>query len=418
MREAAYAVWLRDRHVGILHQRGDHTRLTFDVAYRDDPDRPVLGLYFESSLLAPQSSSLRLPPWFSNLLPEGKIRDWVAQDRGVSVDREMELLAHMGHDLPGAVRILPADAPAPEDGWGVTDARDVTAPSLSDGGHHPGWRISLAGVQLKFAVLARDDRLTVPGFGEGSDWIVKLPDHQFENLPRNEFAMMAWAGATGIDVPETRLVHRDQLSGLPANVWPGREEWAYAVKRFDRGTGRELIHIEDLAQVRNFYPRDKYRGNFETIASLVYRNHDVTALREFARRLAFVVLIGNGDAHLKNWSLIYRSPRIPTLAPAYDLVSTAIYRRLPGEEDLGLKFGGSRSFDRVSLALFQRLEERLGATGADLVGEVEKLVELATLTWEEHSELLGEMPALRQKLARDVTLRGQSLLGSSGRKQA
>ncbi|HEX5493087.1 MAG TPA: HipA domain-containing protein [Mycobacteriales bacterium] len=138
-------------------------------------------------------------------------------------------------------------------------------------------------MQLKFAVLLEDDWMTAPGFGEGSDWIVKLPDHQFENLPRNEFAMMAWARATGIDVPETRLVHRDELNGLPANVWPGREKWAYAVKGFDRGSGRELIHIEDPAQVRNFYPQDKYRGDFEIIASLVYRNHDVAALREFTR---------------------------------------------------------------------------------------------------------------------------------------
>lgn len=86
-------MWLRNRHVGVLYQRGAHTCPTFDVAYREDPDRPVLGMYFEDSLLARQTSSLRLAPWFSNLLPEGKIRGWVAEDRGVSVDREMELLA-------------------------------------------------------------------------------------------------------------------------------------------------------------------------------------------------------------------------------------------------------------------------------------------------------------------------------------
>jgi serine/threonine-protein kinase HipA len=404
MNEVQYAVWLRNRHVAVLHQRGDHTRLVFDAAYREDVDRPVLGLHFEETLLATESSALRLPPWFSNLLPEGKIRDWVADDRGVSADREMELLAHMGHDLPGGVRILPAEVAGDSDDW--------EAPREEYGqaqGGHPGWRISLAGVQLKFAVLSQEDRFTVPGYGEGSDWIVKLPDRQFERLPENEFAMMSLAAASGIDVPEIRLVHRDSLHGLPARVWPGREEFAYAVKRFDRGPKRELIHIEDLAQVRNFYPDGKYRGSFETVASLIYRNRDVESLREFARRLTFIILVSNGDAHLKNWSLIYRDPRIPALSPAYDLVSTAVYRVGDGPEDLGLKFGGSKMFDRVTYATFAHLEERLGATGTDLAGESERTVERVKVAWEACADLFVNSPELRESISGTLDRRSLSL---------
>jgi len=404
MREMQYSVWLRNRHVGILHQRGDYTRLVFDAAFREDPDRPVLGLHFEESLLASESSALRLPPWFSNLLPEGKIRDWVAEDRGVSVDREMELLAHLGHDLPGAVRILPAHIPAVDEEWEAPSERPDSSPDW-----HPGWRISLAGVQLKFAVLSQNDRFTVPGYGEESDWIVKLPDRQFEHLPENEFAMMSLAATAGIDVPDTRLVHRDELHGLPAGVWPGREVFAYAVKRFDRGPSRELIHIEDLAQVRNFYPSGKYKGNFETVASLIYRGRDAESLREFARRLTFIILISNGDAHLKNWSLIYRDPKIPTLSPAYDLVSTAIYRVGDGPEDLGMKFGGSKMFDRVTFATFKRLEERLGATGSDLAGEAERTVECVRAAWSDRAELFVPAPELRANIGETLDLRSVSL---------
>ncbi|MEV7773014.1 HipA domain-containing protein [Kitasatospora sp. NPDC086791] len=406
MREAQYSVWLRNRHVGILHQRGDHTRLAFDVAYQEDPNRPVLGLHFEETLLSPQASALRLPPWFSNLLPEGRIRDWVAEDRGVSVDREMELLAHMGHDLPGAVRILPAGVPADGADWEVAaPVHDSAGPETG----HPGWRISLAGVQLKFAVISKQDRFTVPGYGEGSDWIVKLPDRQFTRLPENEFAMMSLAKAAGIDVPDIKLVHRDDLDGLPRHVWPGSEEFAYAVKRFDRGPKRETIHIEDLAQVRNFYPDDKYRGNFESIASLIYRGRDSESLLEFVRRLTFVILVGNGDAHLKNWSLIYRDPRIPTLAPAYDLVSTAIYRVGDGPEDLGLKFGGTKAFERVTYATFRRLEERLGAVGADLAGEAERTVERLKSAWDENEDLLSRTPELSRNVNEIRNMRGASL---------
>jgi len=76
-----------------------------------------------------------------------------------------------------------------------------------------------------------------------------------------------------------------------------------------------MVHIEDLAQVRNVYPENKYLGNYETVAALAYRGHDLNSLREFARRLAFTILIANDDAHLKNWSLIYTDPRVPCLAP-------------------------------------------------------------------------------------------------------
>lgn len=331
--ERVYAVWLGYTLVGHLHQRGDHTRFGLTEDYRADPDRPILGLIFEQDPQRIHSAALRLPPWFSNLLPEGVLRTWIAQDRGVSVDREMELLAQVGHDLPGAAQVLPADGPPP--GWSEAGEEPLLAVEAD---RRAGWRFSLAGVQLKFSMLRRDDRLTLPAAGEGGDWIVKLPDRQYPDVPRNEYAMMSLAAAAGIEVPELALVHREDIAGLPPGIWPDHEEWAYAVRRFDRWVDGQPVHIEDLAQVRNFYPAQKYAGNYETVAALVYRRHDLEALTQFARRLAFMVLIGNGDGHLKNWSLIYRDPRRPTLSPAYDLVATAPYRSDGETEDLGLKF--------------------------------------------------------------------------------
>ncbi len=95
---------------------------------------------------------------------------------------------------------------------------------------------------------------------------------------------MRLARAVGIQVPETRLVHREQIEALPERVWTGTGDHAYAVRRFDRDPRRRPIHIEDLAQVRGFYPDGKYRGSFETIGALIYRQHDLEALREFTLR--------------------------------------------------------------------------------------------------------------------------------------
>jgi serine/threonine-protein kinase HipA len=280
---------------------------------------------------------------------------------------------------------------------------------LLPAGEHPGWRFSLAGVQLKFSMLAEDDRLTLPAYGEGGDWIVKLPDRQYPDVPRNEFAMMSLARAAGIETPELRLVHRDQMDGLPANVWPGPEEWAYAVRRFDRAVGRVPVHIEDLAQVSNVY--EKYRGNYETVASLVYRRHDTAALIQFARRLAFMVVIGNGDGHLKNWSLIYRDPRRPTLAPAYDLVATEPYRVNGDAEDLALKFGGSRQFARVTLGLFRRLEQRLGVS-TGLADAAADTIRRTRERWPEVEDVLRGNPRLHRQVGDGIRRRADSLLAS------
>jgi serine/threonine-protein kinase HipA len=226
--------------------------------------------------------------------------------------------------------------------------------------------------------------------------------------------MMSLAGAAGIEVPELRLVHRDQLSRLPEYVWPGTEEWAYAVRRFDRAEGRVAVHIEDLAQVTNVYPEEKYRGNYETVASLLYRRHDTSALVQFARRLAFMVVIGNGDGHLKNWSLIYRDPRRPTLAPAYDLVATAPYRVNGAAEDLALKFGGSRLFSRVTLRLFSRLERRLGVT-AGLPDHAADTVRRALDAWPQVEEILRGNPGLCREVGEGIRSRTKALLAGPAR---
>ncbi|MGH3697748.1 MAG: type II toxin-antitoxin system HipA family toxin [Pseudonocardiaceae bacterium] len=408
--EQRYGVWLGPHRVGTLKQRGDYTWFAFTDDYLSDPDRPVLGLIFEQNLRARHASALRLPPWFSNLLPEGRLRDWIAADRQVSPHREMELLAQVGHDLPGAVRVLPEDA-SPIQAWSL--AATSGHPDAKDSGTgRVGWRFSLAGVSLKFSMVRKDDRLTLPAHGEGGDWIVKLPDRVYADVPRNEHAMMSLASAIGIDVPEVRLVHRDMLDGLPPGVWPDNEEWAYAIRRFDRDDDRNLVHIEDLAQVRNFYPESKYNGNFETVAALVYRGRDLAALHEFARRLTFTILISNGDAHLKNWSLIYPDRRIPVLSPAYDLVCTAVYRN-DEPEDLGLKFGGTRRFARINTQTFTRLEERLRAQGAQLAGIVAETVEQTRAHWPRCSALLNGNQRLQDTVHNSIETHGDILLRRS-----
>lgn len=412
--EIYHAVLLHGRRVGTLCQKGDYTRFVMNDRYVEDPARSVLGLRFEENLRAPYASALMLPVWFSNLLPEGPLREWIAEDRGVSLDREMELLAQVGHDLPGAIQVISTDNP--DDDWEWQDPASVGTrhADAPDGPESSPWRFSLAGVALKFSMLARGDRLTVPAAGELGDWLVKFPDYRHPDVPRNEFTIMSLAKSIGVDVPDIRLLHRDELDSLPDRMWPNAEEWAYAVRRFDRAVdgSRSLIHIEDFAQVRDKYPRDKYQSSFETVAAVAYRGRDVDSLREAARRIAFSVAVGNGDAHLKNWSLIYRDGRTPSLSPAYDLVSTVSYAPDGTPEDLGMKFGGSKRSERVELHTFERLEEtldrRFGTSEAQLASVAEDAVRAVREQWPAHEEMLADAPGLREAV-------GAWISGATGR---
>lgn len=388
----SYAVRLGGRTVARLHLRGDVTWLTWQEGYWEDPHHPVLGLRFEDNPTARVRAALRLPAWFSNLLPEGVLRQWVARDTGVNEQREMRLLARLGNSLPGAVTVVPVASGEVDPSWQPQEVV-ATSPAPSVDGR---FRFSLAGVALKFSLLQVGQRLTMPAEGREGDWIVKMPDAVYAAVPSNEFAMMNLAQRCGIDVPEVQLVDRDELPDLPDAAWPRDQRTAYAIRRFDRD-GDHRIHIEDLAQVRGFYPEQKYDGAFETAAALVWRHHDDNSYLEFVRRLFLSFAIGNGDMHLKNISLIYRNPRRPVISPAYDLVSTAPYfDRDP--EDLGLKLGRSRRFEDVSPQSFELLAKRIGASPDAARTAIAEVASRLPDAWHGVVDILDPLPTHQQWL--------------------
>ena len=204
---------------------------------------------------------------------------------------------------------------------------------------------------------------TIPAAGVGGSWIIKFPSAAFDRVPENEFAMMELARAIGIDVPEVRLIPLEDIQG----VSPGRRrqsgDQALAVKRFDRTDSGERVHIEDFAQVFGVYPEKKYeKASYRNLAEVIWLETGEDGLREFIRRLVFNTLIGNGDMHLKNWSVIYPDRRTAQLSPGYDFVSTIAY--LP-DDKLALKLGHSKQMTALTLdeliwfAGKARLPERL-----------------------------------------------------------
>jgi serine/threonine-protein kinase HipA len=362
---AVLVVELHGRPIGTLTRLpDDRTLFAFNRDYIDDEARPTLSLSFKDvhgGLDAEtKPTRTRAPAFFSNLLPEGHLRTYLADRAGVHRDREFFLLWVLGQDLPGAVRMTPADGEAwPED----TVRSDKGA---SSGGADTALRFSLAGVQLKFsAVKEAAGGLTIPADGMGGSWIVKLPSERHRGLPENEFAMMELARRVGIDTPETKLVPLGEIAGLPADM-SGLGSQAFAIRRFDRLTNDVRIHIEDFAQIFGVYPDRKYeRANYEMVARVLATEAGERGVSEFIRRFTFNALIGNGDMHLKNWSVIYPDMRSAEIAPAYDFVSTVAYIK---DDALALNFAGTKSFEDLDLARFERFADS-AKLSAGLVGE-------------------------------------------------
>ena len=369
---AALDIFLGKTRVGtIARLDGDASIFTFDEVYLSDQERPTLSLAYKDAngeiIADTRSYRTKIEPFFSNLLPEGTLRDYLARRAGVKAVREYHLLTQLGHDLPGAVRAVAVDAEETE-----ADELDEEAAGKQA---ERALRFSLAGVQLKFSAIkaqGKNGGLTIPVTGSGGDWIVKLPSARHPDVPEAEFAAMKLAAKIGIDVPEIDLVPLDQIDGIPEGITRYGES-AFAIRRFDRGE-EGPVHTEDFAQVFGVFADDKYENaSYRQILSVLAIETDEQSVVEFVRRLTYSVLIGNGDMHLKNWSLIYPDRRNALLAPAYDLLSTLAY--IPGD-DAALKFHSSRewasyTYDELeAIADKARLPAKLiTATAKDVVAQ-------------------------------------------------
>jgi serine/threonine-protein kinase HipA len=152
-------------------------------------------------------------------------------------------------------------------------------------------------------------------------------------------------------------------------------------RRFDRPDGGGRIHQEDFAQVANVRGSERYGVlSHASIARIVRAVAGEDDFDELIRRIAFNILIGNGDAHLKNWSLTYPDGVHARLSPAYDLVATVTY--IPGDK-LGLKLSRENRFGELRLWHFERLAEKVEVPSERVTQIVKDAIRRAMATWPE-----------------------------------
>lgn len=374
MANPALDVFLNGKLAGTLRRKANgNLQFRYDKTYIEAGGMPLsLNLPLQTRAF-PHRACLA---FFGNLLPEEDVRAQVALTTGISAGNDYALLERLGGDVAGAVTLLPAgeyEEGSEPDGLEVLstarlDELLTELPERPLAADEAGEiRISLAGAQSKLPVVAADDGFALPiGSGHPTTHILKPEPSRFPGLVANEFFCMRLAEEVGLGVAH---VERDATeSGLPFLI----------VSRYDRDLTQEPIrrlHQEDLCQALGKLYFEKYQaeggpGVAETI-KLIDDASAIPALdrEKFWLALAFNVLIGNCDAHGKNYSLLYDS-RAPTLAPLYDLISTTAYPEVSSQ--MAMSVDGARNIEEVDGAAWSRLakeanvsprflEQRMGA---------------------------------------------------------
>jgi len=344
--------------IGYLSQYGDILRVSFDPAYVGDPLRPALSLSYrgadENATRAILSSARdarvvsttgRWPSFFANLLPEGHNRDRLARERGCTPDDEFELLAAAGHDLMGALEVEPVPVregiPEVVRHWHTALGLDVLEPGFVETPVEDA--ASLPGVVTKFSAVQEGRRYVVKRHGAAGSYILKLPSARHPDLVANEFTGYRLSEALRLDCAKAHVISREDAE-LPEEVPFGQ---LLAIPRFDRGPDGQRIHMEEFAQVLQYAPQHKYGKDLMADYSAMLRVLDqlssraVIDVREFIGRFVSFILMGNTDAHLKNWALLYPDARSPQLAPLYDPVCiTAFFAERPA-----IDYGVNRAID-------------------------------------------------------------------------
>jgi serine/threonine-protein kinase HipA len=362
------AVWLFDQPVGTLSLVAG--RLSFQYGPGWLARRQALALS-QSLPIRPQAfDDHECRPFFAGLLPEGQLRRLIAQQCRVSSQNDFALLRAIGGECAGAVTFAPLGrslGQAESSGVEWLDQRQLLdlldelprRPMLAG---QDGVRLSLAGAQDKLPVVVDGARIGVPKGRQPSTHILKPAIAAVEDSVLNEGYCMALAHAMGLQVAPAQV----QLSG---------DRRVLVVARYDRqmgGHGQPLrLHQEDFCQALGVVPEMKYQneGGPDLAACFGLLRQAVRPSAPPVLRLldavVFNALIGNHDAHAKNFSLLYGGgdpQTAPTFAPLYDLLCTAVYPQLTPK--MAMKLGGRYRFTEVQAKHWDQFAEAAGLSKA------------------------------------------------------
>lgn len=377
MPDRTLEVWCFDELSGELVDAPGGMTFAYGETWLDD-GRPPLS---QSLPLSGAFDAQAVSAFFGGLLPEGQPREVLARTLGVSRDNDFSLLAALGGDTAGAISLRSPDEPGPEragedvvwldDAELADEIRQLPGrPMHADANGE--YRLSLAGAQDKLPVVVdRSGRVGLTRGGTASTHIMKTPIATLEDTVANEAMCLDVGRRLGIPTVEA----------TPLRVG---DEQCLLVTRYDRerhaGDAIVRLHQEDFCQALGVPSARKYQAeggpSLPDCVDLIRRASSVPA-RDAVRLLDYVVLsflVANHDAHGKNFSLVYR-PDGTDIAPAYDILSTFVYRgALRLSRKMAMSVGGEYRPDYVRP---RHLDALLGDAGLGRAAARRRIAALA-----------------------------------------
>ena len=333
-------VFLGRNFVGQLIQ-DDGGQMLFEYAesWLEDPD--AISLSRSLPMRNERFTQKECRGFFGGILPEEDNRKIIARILGISDKNDFSMLEQIGGECAGAITFLPAGTKIPEEDDRYRKLGELElAKILRELPRRPlmagedGIRLSLAGAQDKIAVRLENGRISIPRGSAPSSHILKPAIATFEGIVFNEAFCMALAAEAGLGAVKTTIARIEDIDYL-------------LVERYDRNQDEDSqiqrVHQEDFCQALGIPSEIKYQSEggpslvdcFTLLRSA--SSSPVIDLRSLLDAVIYNLIIGNHDAHAKNFSLLYLPDHSIRLAPLYDLVSTVFYPELT--DRMAMKIG-------------------------------------------------------------------------------
>lgn len=372
--------------VGVLQQTRDG-KLRFD--YLEEVKRPV-------SLSMPLSQrrygDVPCETYFGGLLPESiEARRAVARKFDANPNSTFSLLRAIGYDCAGAVSIQSQEDPVESDRSHEVKvelvSEEVLERHIQELPQKPlfigveGMRLSLAGVQEKAAVCVLDGQVCLPVSGTPTTHVLKPSIRDYPATVQNEYLCVRVAGRIGLPVPDAKIRRAGRQVYLLAERYD---------RKFDEDRRILRLHQEDFAQATG--AREKYQryggpGLKECFDLLLKSFLPVIDRGVLMEAVVFNCLIGNTDAHAKNFAILHDDSGNIRLAPFYDILCTQVYSTLTG--DMAMKIGNCYILDEVSTRDWEVFSKEAGLSYPVLKSKLRRQAESLPYVLREERTLLS-----------------------------
>ena len=360
-------VFLFDILVGYLFTTSDRGIVfKYDEKYVNDNGQPLslsLPLRYE------EFSQRQCMPYFSGLLPEGSIKNRISEYLHISESSTIKFLQVLGGECSGTVSFYDSDSESrfAKKSWELSEenylslSEETFIDLIKESKNRPmllgtkDLRLSLAGAQEKISLAFFNNAWHIPKNGAPSTHILKpTRTGNLSSIAENEFFCMNLAKKMNIPVPKSQLINLDSIP-------------IFVCKRYDRNLNEdkmiiERIHQEDFCQALGIMNDIKYQADggpsYKSCVDLIKNrfSNKIEQMNVLLRTMLFNYIIGNCDAHGKNFSLVYANSEI-LLSPLYDLVSTTVYPSLTTK--MAMKLGSNYQIEKITKSDFLKQAEIL-----------------------------------------------------------